>query len=51
VLLAKFAERSAELTPLVSPSNAASLLGKEAISDLIERKPSTPSVRRMKGIA
>lgn len=51
VLTAKHADKADELTALCSPSQAAKLLGKAALDGLIDRKPGTPSVRRMKGAA
>ena len=45
-LLATHPDRIDELTPLCSPNEAAKALGKVAIENLTERRPSTPSVRR-----
>lgn len=42
---------AADVTPLVSASKAAALLGKDAIASLIERRAGTFQVRRIKGCA
>lgn len=42
---------SEDVTPLVSPSQASQMLGKDVIEAFTEKRPITPSVKRMKGDA
>lgn len=51
VLTAQHPEKADDLCALCSPSQAAKLLGKNAVESLVERKPGTPSVRRVKHAA